>query len=333
VQRLDLKKLGPKALALIKRAGALAGECGLEAFLVGGAVRDLLLGRPSFDLDIVVQGDGISFARALAEKVSGKVRTYPQFGTAAVTFKNGDKLDVVTARRESYRCPGALPDVRPGTMAEDLFRRDFTINAIAASIMPSGFGDLRDDHGGMADLRKGAIRILHGRSFLDDPTRILRAVRYEARFAFSIDRDTLGALKEALAGGCFETITPVRYWNEFRRILEEAAPLGALKRLSALGALRFFGSDHRAAGLIQRVTDLARGYRKVPDRPDARMWRAHCAALLVGRSHQEAEKLLTSLSVGRDDKRKVLEILQIAELPVMLDKRVFERLFQEVDIR
>ena len=145
-------------------------------YLVGGAVRDLLLGRESFDVDLAVEGDAIEFARGLG----GEVTAHGRFGTAVVRFPDGRQLDVVTCRRETYAAPAALPDVEAGTIEDDLARRDFTVNAMAASL-GSDFGRLVDPHGGRADLENETIRVLHQQSFVDDPTRIFRAVRYESR--------------------------------------------------------------------------------------------------------------------------------------------------------
>jgi tRNA nucleotidyltransferase (CCA-adding enzyme) len=318
VKRLDLLQLDARAQALVKRVGELARDRGLAVYLVGGAVRDLLLRCPCLDVDIVVEGDGIAFARVLADDLGGKAIAYPRFGTATICFFDGMTLDIVTARQESYARPGALPEVRPGTLADDLLRRDFTINALAASILPDQCGVLRDDHNGMNDLEAGQIRILHERSFIDDPTRILRAVRYEARFGFKMERGTLAALNHALEADCYATIVPVRYWNEFRRVLEEANPLPALERLCELGALRFFSLDVRKLETVHRTQQfLHKGGRDI-DIAGARSWHILCAALVLDLNRKDTERLLTKLGMTRNDKRKILDILQNTRLLGML---------------
>ena len=158
---------------------------GEGVYLVGGTVRDILLGREGFDIDIAVEGDALAFAEGLG----GEVTAHGRFGTAVVRFPDGRHWDVVTARRETYAEPAALPDVEAGTIEEDLARRDFTVNAIAASL-GDDFGRLRDPHDGLADIEAGTIRVLHGRSFVDDPTRIFRAIRYENRLGFRMDDET-----------------------------------------------------------------------------------------------------------------------------------------------
>jgi tRNA nucleotidyltransferase (CCA-adding enzyme) len=183
----------PERLAALPGADQLraaAAQAGLPAYLVGGAVRDLLLGAERSDVDVVVEGDPL----ALAETLGGDVRSHERFGTAAVTA-DGLDVDLATARRETYARPGALPNVEPASLAEDLARRDFTINAMALPLHRDP--ELIDPHGGLPDLRTGVLRVLHGRSFVDDPTRALRAARYAARLGFGFEPDTAELLRAA----------------------------------------------------------------------------------------------------------------------------------------
>ena len=159
-------------------------------YLVGGTVRDILLGEQSFDVDIAVEGDAIELAKALAEALDGRVRPHEKFGTAVVLYGDGGRIDVVTTRTEFYDAPAALPTVEHATIREDLFRRDFTINAMAVSLKGDDLGRLVDPFGGRADLDAGVIRVLHNLSFIDDPTRIFRAIRYENRYGFRMDEHT-----------------------------------------------------------------------------------------------------------------------------------------------
>ena len=213
----------------------MANVAGVSAYLVGGPVRDHLLGVPLQDLDICVVGDAPALAAQLADAIGGKLTVHQRFGTASVATSDCT-VDLVTARRETYRHPGALPDVSAGNLADDLARRDFTINAMAIPI--AGEADaLVDPHGGRADLSDGVIRILHPQSFRDDPTRILRAVRYAARFGFRMDEATRAAMAEALSAGAMATLTADRVRHELERILEEPAPLAVLRLAAALGAL------------------------------------------------------------------------------------------------
>ena len=162
------------------------------AYLVGGTVRDILLGEPNFDVDVAVEGDAVAFAEALAQALDGRVRAHRKFGTAVVLYGDDGRgrVDVVTARTEFYDAPAALPTIEHATIREDLHRRDFTINAMAVSLKGEDFGRLVDPFGGRRDLERRTIRVLHNLSFIDDPTRIFRAVRYESRLGFAMNEHT-----------------------------------------------------------------------------------------------------------------------------------------------
>ena len=226
--------LPPATIELLRRAGAAAAREGAALYLVGGSVRDLLLGRPVVDLDLTVEGDGPRIAEALAAELGGRVSARSQFGTAKLVVGE-QTLDVATARLETYEHPGALPTVRPGTLRDDLARRDFTVNAIAAHLGPKTFGEIEDRMGGGADLAQRVLRPLHDGSFVDDATRILRAVRYEHRLGFRMD-----ALTEALVrrdAPYLSTISGDRVRHEIERICQEAQPEAALARARDLGVL------------------------------------------------------------------------------------------------
>ena len=170
------KYLPPPVLALVKIAGQEASELGQELYIVGGVVRDLFLGRANFDFDLVVEGEAIKLARKMAKDSQAKLIIHPRFGTAKLNYP-GFSLDLATARSETYSQPGALPTVKPGSLKDDLIRRDFSINAMALHLNPQRFGELIDLYNGKDDLERRLIRILHPKSFIDDATRILRAIR------------------------------------------------------------------------------------------------------------------------------------------------------------
>jgi tRNA nucleotidyltransferase (CCA-adding enzyme) len=200
------------------------------AYLVGGAVRDLLRGVPHVDLDVVVEGDALAVARALAERLGGEVVEHDRFGTATVRAPELT-VDIATARRERYPTPGALPEVEPADLAEDLARRDFTINAMAIALADE---TLHDPHGGQADLQAGVIRVLHDASFIDDPTRLLRALRYEARLGGRLDEHTEELAREAIAAGAMDTVSGKRIRDELLDLLREAEAPAALARMREL---------------------------------------------------------------------------------------------------
>ena len=204
------------------------------AYLVGGAVRDLLRGADAVDLDIAVEGDARSVARALAERLDGEAREHERFGTA--TVRAGELgVDLATTRRETYEDPGALPRVEAASLADDLRRRDFSINAMAVALTGDDLGHLYDPCGGLGDLEAGVIRILHGRSFLDDPTRLLRAVRYEVRLDFRMDEATERAARAAVAEGAMSTVSGARVRDELMDLLAEPEAPSGVERMRDLG--------------------------------------------------------------------------------------------------
>src|SRR3954471_3530370 len=193
------------------------------AWLVGGAVRDLMLGAPTVDLDVAIEGDAREVAREVATRLSGDVVEHERFGTATV-HADGLTLDLASTRRERYARPGALPEVEPAPLDEDLARRDFSVNAMAASLDAGTLGELRDPHNGLGDLEAGVIRILHPNSFIDDPTRLLRAVRYEARLGFTMDPESERLAREAIAADAPSTVSGARVRDELLDMLREVPP-------------------------------------------------------------------------------------------------------------
>ena len=209
-------------------------------YIVGGSVRDLLLGRRLNDFDLIVEGDAIALGRALSSKYGGAVTAHTKFGTAKWFLPESLKadhkaLDLVSARSETYKQPAALPIVKLGSIVEDLRRRDFTINALAIRLDGSHFGELRDDLNGVEDLQKGMIRVLHPGSFVDDPTRMYRAVRYEKRYGFKIAEDTLALIPQARP--LVEKLSAQRIRHELDLILEEPNAVSMLSRLDELDLL------------------------------------------------------------------------------------------------
>jgi tRNA nucleotidyltransferase (CCA-adding enzyme) len=203
------------------------------AYLVGGAVRDLLRGAAPADLDIAVEGDGRSTARAVADRLGGQVREYERFGTSDVVLPD-HTLHFATTREEVYEAPGELPNVAQTTLSEDLRRRDFTVNALAIGLTGDDLGHLYDPFGGLADLEAGLIRVLHDRSFLDDPTRLLRAVRYAARLDFALEQETERLAREAVAADALSTVSGKRIGADLMAVLEEHEVGRAVERLREL---------------------------------------------------------------------------------------------------
>mgnify|MGYP001590874441 CR=1 FL=1 len=223
----------------LKQVGRLAAEQGVHAYAVGGCVRDWLLELPpTTDLDIAVEGSGAGLARAAAEALGGTAEAHPQFGTATLRLPPGHgsirRVDFAMCRKETYARPAAYPRVTPGTVADDLFRRDFTINAMAADLAAERFGTLLDPCGGRRDLARRVLRILHARSFLDDPSRLLRGVRFLARFGLRWDAGTARAAREAVAAGALGWLNAGRLRKEFDAMLREPDPPACLQALAGL---------------------------------------------------------------------------------------------------
>lgn len=220
--------IGSRYRALFQAVKELSAARGVAVYLVGGPVRDWLLRRPVQDLDFVVEGDAPGLARSLARRLGGRAVVHPRFGTANLWLDAG-RVDLVTARREEYPRPGALPKVTPAALADDLARRDFSINAMAVSLTGAA-PSLYDPLDGREDLARGLIRILHPASFRDDPTRLFRAVRYEQRLGFRLEQETAGQLATAVAAGNCDAVTGDRLRHELSRIFEEPTPGKILER-------------------------------------------------------------------------------------------------------
>ncbi len=230
----------PKSIRdLVYLAGQIANEMKVSVYLVGGIVRDLILGVSNLDLDIAVQGDGIMFASEFARRLKARLITHPRFGTATLITPEKIKLDIATTRLEIYPESACLPVVSGGTIKEDLVRRDFTINALAIDLLPENFGSLVDFYQGREDLKAKVIRILHDSSFIDDPTRIIRAVRFEQRLKFRIEPHSLKLLKEAAGMGMLKRVSPHRLRDEIILLLKEPLAVRCILRLEKLVGFDF----------------------------------------------------------------------------------------------
>lgn len=237
---LLMRSLGEDRLRLLHLVRDEARQRNLPLYIVGGAVRDLIMGRPVHDFDLTVEGDAIALARALAKTYGGGVTVHLKFGTAKWFLPQDlktdhDTLDLITVRSETYQHPAALPTVAFGTIEDDLRRRDFTINAMAIRLDGTHFGELRDDFHGRDDLQNGIVRVLHPGSFIDDPTRMYRAVRYAGRYEFRIAEDTLQRIPEARS--LVERLSAQRIRHELDLILDEPDAVSMLKHLDELDLL------------------------------------------------------------------------------------------------
>lgn len=293
-------------MRILVRAANTTSQMGFSTFIVGGFVRDLLLGNENLDIDLVVEGDGIAFAKRLAKNLGAELTVHQKFGTATLNISGDFKLDVATSRREFYPRPGALPLVEKAPLKEDLFRRDFTVNAMAISIMPSDFGRLVDFFGGKKDLENFKVRVLHARSFIDDPTRIFRAIRFEQRYGFCIEKGTEKLIKQALEEDVFRQVSGKRIKEELIQILEEDRPRNMLRRMGQLGVLRAVHPGLRLTAskdrILNQLIDAIARY-EVLKGERGRRWLLRMAVLFNGLEREQVESFCRKYSFTREEKR------------------------------
>jgi tRNA nucleotidyltransferase (CCA-adding enzyme) len=323
-----LLSLTGASLSVLQKLREIALEQAVPLYLVGGPVRDVLLGMPINDLDFVLEGDALSLAARLAKEMDGRLVVHPTFGTASVLIE-GATADLVTARRETYPSPGALPEVTPSGIDDDLARRDFTINAMALPLAQES-PQVLDLHDGIDDLRDGVVRVLHPGSFVDDPTRLLRAARYEQRFGFHIEEDTLIHLREAVESDCLSTISGDRLRHELERIFEEERPDLAIVRSVCLGIL---AGVHPSLAKSEAVAAFAQASADEPDTsrsPGGESLLPYLAALTYTLTPGDAEGVIRRLSMPSDWARVVRNTVELKQLEPrladisLLDSQVVE---------
>lgn len=289
-----------RAQPVLAAVEAAAAAAGVTVYVVGGTVRDILLGAPGFDLDLSVEGDAIALAETVAAALGGTATPHGAFGTAVVEWGSGERLDLVTARSETYPEPAALPVVTPGTIADDLARRDFTVNAIAAPVTGTAFGLLVDPYDGQADLAARTVRVLHDESFRDDPTRLFRAARYAARYGFGLDPHTERLAREAVAAGGVQLLSGARLREEVVAVLCDRRPAAAVVVLGGLGALSAIdpavAADAETATVVER--GLALAAELAPELPG---WRVALAILARRLDGPGAAALAARLDLARRD--------------------------------
>jgi tRNA nucleotidyltransferase (CCA-adding enzyme) len=304
----ELRRLG--RLEPVFNAVAAASDTVDGVFLVGGTVRDILLGEPSFDVDIAVEGDAIALARSISLQLGGRVRAHEKFGTAVVLYGDAQRVDVVTARTEFYDAPAALPSVEHATIRDDLHRRDFTINAMAASLKGDDFGRLVDPFGGRRDLVAGRIRVLHNLSFIDDPTRIFRAVRYENRYGFRMDEHTARLARGCIEMGLVGDLSSTRLLDELEALLGEGEVEHSVLRLAELGAAAaihpHLAADEEGVRLIRRGRELAAQYGL-----DVPAWRIGITALARRLPPDEVYGWLERLKMRRRDVEQIAHAVTV----------------------
>ena len=312
----NLKNLPREIKDLIALAKKVSKETKMPAYLVGGFPRDLILGVKDWDLDITVEGDGIKFAEVLAKRLNSRLIRHERFGTATLISGHRLKVDIASTRKEIYPFNACLPVVSPGSLKEDLLRRDFTINAMAVSLSDEAGQELIDIFCGRADLAAGKIRVLHNLSFKDDPTRILRAIRFQQRYNFKIEPNTLRLLKEAIGLGLLDKVNPHRTRDELILMLKERNPSGILKQLYVLGGLSFI-SDKLKPG--KSTYDLFKSINKevlwfmqnLPLHAQFDSWMVYYAALLSPLALIQEKKIIRRFGLSKQEENKILSCRKI----------------------
>lgn len=295
-----MKEQLPKNLMTLLEALAItANEIGMSIYVVGGFVRDLLLMIENFDVDVVVEGDGIRFAGILGEKLQGRVRSHAKFGTSVVVLQDGFKIDVATARMEYYKYPGALPTVEASSIKSDLFRRDFSVNSLAVKLNGKDSFSLIDFFNGQRDLKNKVIRVLHNLSFIEDPSRAFRAVRFEQRFQFAISSQTLAFMKSAIKRKLINELSGHRLLTELILILKERKPLHCIRRMKELELLQFIHprllQTPAEFNILERIRDFLAGSKIIPLDKPPEVWFLYFLGMfyaLDGPAREEAIKRL-----------------------------------------
>ena len=299
-----LKRLPSQVQELIGLAGDIAEDMNARAYFVGGFVRDLILGANNLDLDIVIEGDGIAFAEKLSKSFGSKLICHRRFKTATVMIGPDLKVDVATARKEFYPSPAHLPVVSTGSLKDDYFRRDFTINAMAISITGGNFGKLIDFFGGEADLRNKRICFLHDLSFIDDPTRILRAIRFEQRFNFKIEPKTLKYLKQAVKMKILNKVEPQRVRDELILLLKEERPIKQIRRMQGLTGFDFIipalSVSKKTYQLISSIEKVCSSHRIID------LWVVYFMGLIDTLDLKQAKKVCDKFAFGKQNTKKII---------------------------
>ncbi|MGI6487974.1 MAG: CBS domain-containing protein [Syntrophomonadaceae bacterium] len=306
---LLIRRLPVRIVSILEMAGKIAADMGYTVYMVGGVVRDIFLQVPNFDVDLVVEGDGPALAHNLARALGGRARVHDRFKTAVVVLPEGFKLDIATARTEYYEFPAALPRVEKSSIREDLYRRDFTINTMAICLNPDRFGELIDYFGGRKDLQAGLIRVLYNLSFIEDPTRILRAIRFEQRYRFQIEPETLRFAREAIARRLLGRLSYNRIQQELGLILEEKDPVPALRRMDEIGVWHYVlpevKLDNEVWIMLRRIPHILGWLAERWLEPSPRSAVVYILAILSPLTEEQIEQVLNRYQFDREVARTI----------------------------
>jgi len=300
------ERLPRKVLLRMKELGRIADLLQYNVYLVGGIVRDVFLKRENLDVDLVVEGDGIEFAQAFAGQHSDvRVRTHRKFGTAVLVFADGFKVDIATARIEYYESPAAPPIVETSSLKQDLLRRDFTMNTLAIKLNPRHFGTLVDYFGAQKDIKDRVIRVLHNLSFVEDPTRVFRAIRFEQRFGFKIGKLTLALMKNAVSINSFKEMSARRMFLELKLLFMETDPLPSIERMDGFGLLQTIHPrirlDEDLRGVLRETKAVLSWYDRLYLEEDYEPWKVYWLSLTSGLDNSALSRLTESAQLSEQE--------------------------------
>jgi len=300
VSSLVKERLKKEQIVLLDSIAKIASIENVSVYVVGGFVRDLLLNIENLDLDLVVEGDGISFSKILSEKFNGSTKSHQEFGTSKLTLQDKSHIDVATARTEYYSHSAALPAIEPSSIKLDLARRDFTVNSMAIKLEKQGVFSLIDIFGGEIDLKNGFIRILHDLSFIDDPCRVFRAIRFEQRFNFRIEGATRDLMLSAIENKSIDQLSGQRVINEIKLILNEYDPQKCVDRMRELCLLQTFAPEISSYDFnwsviekIDSVLNWLETILSIPEHPQK--WRVYFLGLFISMKGVVFEKSVKRL--------------------------------------
>lgn len=327
IRRLLEERLSERICGLLREIGDVAEALGVTAYVVGGFVRDLLMRSETLDVDIVIEGDAIEFAKAFADGRDCRVRSHSMFHTAVMIFPDGFKVDVATARLEYYEEPAALPNVEGSSIKLDLYRRDFTINALAVCLNPESFGELIDFFGAQRDIKDHTIRVLHNLSFVEDPTRIFRAIRFERRFNFRIGKHTLSLMRSTIKSDFPGKLSGKRLLAEVRLIFQEAEPYALLKRIDELGLLPLISPgikvEKRLQALFSRIKEVLSWFDLLFLEEACRSWMVYFMGLTAFLTDEEMAEICRRLEMSDPVRREMAQ--------ARVDLESISRAFRRID--
>ena len=307
------EQLPENMLKIMRDAGRIADEMGVQVFVVGGFVRDLLLRHKNLDLDLVVEGNGIQFAKRFAATFDYSAKYHRKFGTAQISPHDGFKIDIASARREYYESPAALPVVELSSIRQDLYRRDFTVNTLALRLNAEHFGDVIDFFGGRRDIKNRIIKVIHNLSFVEDPTRIFRALRFEQRFGFRISKETEKLILNAVKMEIPLRLSPSRLFSELVLMFQEETPPAIVERLAHFDLLKFFFPQIRYTQsmkhLMNSVDEVTTWFDLLYLIEDWKQWKVYFLAMIDGLKNEEAAALSKQFTfMEKSSKRLFLEL-------------------------